>query len=145
MTGGARFVTFLSLLWGPRVGTRCLPVPRVAISLPGEPLTIQGDPDRLSQVFANLLNNAAKYMNEGGQIWLQARQQEDSVVVSVRDTGIGIPAEMLPHIFKMFTQVDRSTRQAQGGLGIGLTLVRTLVEMHGGQVEAHSLGVDQGS
>ncbi len=118
---------------------------QLAISLPAEPLIINGDPVRLSQVFANLLNNAAKYMDEGGQIWLGAKQQDDTVLVSVRDTGIGIPAEMLPHIFKMFIQVDRSTRQAQGGLGIGLTLVRTLVEMHGGQVEARSLGVDQGS
>jgi signal transduction histidine kinase/CheY-like chemotaxis protein len=118
---------------------------QLAISLPGDPLILHGDPVRLSQVFANLLNNAAKYMNEGGQIWLTASQQDGSVVVSVRDTGIGIPAEMLPRIFKMFTQVDRSTRQAQGGLGIGLTLVRTLVEMHGGEVEAKSPGTNQGS
>jgi CheY-like chemotaxis protein len=118
---------------------------QLAIALPTEPLIIQGDSVRLSQVIANLLNNAAKYMDEGGQIWLTAKRQGDSVVISVRDTGIGIPAEMLPHIFKMFTQVDRSKRQAQGGLGIGLTLVRTLVEMHGGQVEVRSPGVDQGS
>jgi PAS domain S-box-containing protein len=118
---------------------------QLAISLPAEPLIIQGDPVRLSQVIANLLNNAAKYMDEGGQIWLVAKQSAGAVSISIRDTGIGIPAEMLPHIFKMFTQVDRSTRQAQGGLGIGLTLVRTLVEMHGGQVEAYSAGVGQGS
>jgi signal transduction histidine kinase/ActR/RegA family two-component response regulator len=118
---------------------------QLAISLPTEPLVIDGDAVRLSQVFSNLLNNSAKYMNEGGQIWLQARQQADNVQVTVKDTGIGIPAEMLPHIFNMFTQVDRSTRQAQGGLGIGLTLVRTLVEMHGGQVIAKSPGVNQGS
>jgi len=118
---------------------------QLAISLPAEPLIINGDSVRLSQIFANLLNNAAKYMEEEGQIWLQVRQQETSVLVSVRDTGIGISPEMLPHIFKMFTQVDRSTRMAQGGLGIGLTLVRTLVEMHGGKVEALSAGVGQGS
>ena len=118
---------------------------QLEISIPVEPLIINGDPDRLSQVLANLLNNAAKYMNDGGRIWLAAKQRDDHVMVSVRDEGIGIPAEMLPHIFKMFTQVDRSTRQAQGGLGIGLSLVRTLVEMHGGQVEAHSPGVGQGS
>jgi signal transduction histidine kinase/ActR/RegA family two-component response regulator len=118
---------------------------QLAISLPTEPLIIHGDLIRLSQVVANLLNNAAKYTNDGGQIWLKARQEDDSVLISVRDTGIGIPVEMLPQIFKMFTQVDRSKRQAQGGLGIGLTLVRTLVEMHGGQVEAQSLGLDQGS
>jgi CheY-like chemotaxis protein len=96
-------------------------------------------------VFSNLLNNAAKYMNHGGQIWISARRSGDLVVISVRDTGIGIARETLPHIFKMFTQVDRSKRQAQGGLGIGLTLVRTLVEMHGGSVEARSAGLDQGS
>lgn len=118
---------------------------QLAISLPPEPMTIRGDHLRLSQVFSNLLNNAAKYMDEGGQICLTARRAERHVLVSVRDTGIGISAEMLPHIFKMFTQVDRSSRQAQGGLGIGLTLVRTLVEMHGGQVEAHSAGLKQGS
>jgi len=118
---------------------------QLAISLPAEPLILNGDPVRLSQVFANLLNNAAKYMNEGGQIWLAARREGGSVLISVRDTGIGIAADMLPHIFKMFTQVDRSKRQAQGGLGIGLTLVKTLVEMHGGQIEAHSAGNDQGS
>ena len=118
---------------------------QLAISLPAEPLIMIGDPVRLTQIFANLLNNAARYMDEAGQIWLTARQQDGGVIVSVRDTGIGIPAEMLPHIFKMFTQVDRSTRKSQGGLGIGLTLVRTLVEMHGGQVEAHSRGPGQGS
>lgn len=118
---------------------------QLAISLPTEPMMIKGDPVRLSQIFSNLLNNAAKYMDEGGQIWLTARRQEGDVLVTVRDTGIGISAEMLPHIFKMFTQVDRSTRKSQGGLGIGLTLVRTLVEMHGGKVDARSLGVKQGS
>jgi len=118
---------------------------QLAISVPPEPLIILGDSVRLSQVVSNLLNNAAKYMDEGGQIWLGAKKLGDHVVLSVRDTGIGIPPEMLPEIFKMFTQVDRAKRQAQGGLGIGLALVRTLVEMHGGEVEAHSLGVGQGS
>jgi signal transduction histidine kinase/ActR/RegA family two-component response regulator len=118
---------------------------QLAISMPAEPLVIDGDAVRLSQVFANLLNNAAKYTNEGGQIWLQARQLGDDVQVIVKDTGVGIPVEMLPQIFNMFTQLDRSTRQAQGGLGIGLTLVRTLVELHGGQVIAKSPGVNQGS
>ncbi len=118
---------------------------QLAISIPPEPLMIHGDSVRLSQVVSNLLNNAAKYMDEGGQIWLGAKKQGDDVLLSVRDTGIGIPPEMLLHIFKMFTQVDRSKRQAQGGLGIGLSLVQTLVEMHGGEVQAHSLGVGQGS
>ena len=92
---------------------------QLAISLPTDPLIINGDPVRLSQVFANLLNNAATYMAEGGQIWLGARQQDGKVVVSVRDTGIGIPAEMLPHIFKMFTQVDRSTRSKRKAIRSG--------------------------
>lgn len=118
---------------------------QLAISLPTEPLILNGDPVRLSQVFGNLLNNSSKYMRQGGQIWLNARRDGGQVVISVRDTGIGISAEVLPHVFEMFTQADRSKRQAQGGLGIGLTLVRTLVEMHGGSVEAYSAGVDQGS
>jgi signal transduction histidine kinase/ActR/RegA family two-component response regulator len=118
---------------------------QLAISVPVEPVFIDGDLIRLSQVVSNLLNNAAKYMEYGGQIWLGAREDGDDVFISVRDSGIGIPAEMLSHIFKMFTQVDRSTRLAQGGLGIGLALVETLVEMHGGDVHAHSLGRGEGS
>lgn len=118
---------------------------QLAISLPNEPLIVQGDAVRLSQVFANLLNNASKYMNRGGQIWLSVRRIDTEVQVSVRDTGVGIEPAMLDHIFKMFTQVDRSKRQAQGGLGIGLTLVKSLVEMHGGSVEAKSGGLEQGS
>ena len=106
---------------------------------------MDGDPVRLAQIFANLLNNAAKYTPDGGQIWLAARQQADQVVVSVRDTGIGIPADLLPRVFEMFMQVDRSSDRAQGGLGIGLTLVRSLVEMHGGTVAAQSSGPGQGS
>lgn len=115
------------------------------VLLPEEPLVVRGDPVRLAQVFTNLLNNAAKYMHEGGRIRIQARRQADEVVVSVCDTGIGIPADMLPQIFNMFTQVDGSARRAQGGLGIGLTLVRSLVEMHGGWVTAESAGLDCGS
>jgi two-component system, sensor histidine kinase len=118
---------------------------QLAISIPRDPLILNADPIRLTQVFANLLNNAAKYMDGGGHIWLTAQAQDDEVIVSVRDSGVGIDAEMLPHIFKMFTQVDRSKRQSQGGLGIGLTLVRTLVEMHGGEVEARSPGLNEGS
>lgn len=118
---------------------------QLAIALPPEPLIVEGDPVRLTQIVANLLNNAAKYMENGGQIWLSIKPVADEVQISVRDSGVGIAADMLPHIFNMFTQVDRSTRQAQGGLGIGLTLVRSLVEMHGGLVTAHSAGVGQGS
>jgi len=118
---------------------------QLAISIPSGSLVVNGDPVRLAQVFSNLLNNAAKYMDAGGQIWLTVRRDGQNVAVSVRDTGVGISPEMLPHIFKMFTQVDRSKRQSQGGLGIGLTLVRSLVEMHGGHVEVRSAGLDQGS
>ncbi len=118
---------------------------RLTLTLPPEPLILEAYPVRLSQVIANLLNNAAKYTEEGGQIWLTARAEGDEAVVSVRDTGLGIPAEMLPRVFDMFAQVDRTLNRSQGGLGIGLTLARTLVEMHGGRVEAHSGGPGQGS
>jgi PAS domain S-box-containing protein len=124
---------------------------QLAIALPPEPLTLEADPVRLAQVFANLLNNAAKYTEEGGQIWLAARVAGDGrgspaeVVVTVRDTGVGIAAEMLPRVFEMFTQVDRSLGRAQGGLGIGLALVRSLVQLHGGSVEVKSDGPARGS
>ena len=118
---------------------------QLALSIPAEPLIVRGDPLRLSQVFANLLNNAAKYMDGGGQIWLNVRRDQASVSVLVRDTGVGIPAEHLPTIFDLFTQVQRSTRMAQGGLGIGLSLVRSLTELHGGSVTAHSAGAGCGS
>ena len=115
------------------------------LELPPEPLLLEGDPVRLAQVFANLLNNAAKYTPAGGRIALTVRREGAMVAVAVRDTGIGIPVDMLPRVFDLFTQVDRHARQAQGGLGIGLTLVKTLVEMHGGRVEAHSDGPGRGS
>jgi signal transduction histidine kinase len=118
---------------------------QLAMSMPQEPIMLNGDPVRLSQVFANLLNNAAKYTNDGGQIWFTARQEGEQVIVSVRDTGIGIPKETLPKVFDMFMQAERATTWSQGGLGIGLTLVRSLVEMHGGSVSAHSEGPGCGS
>jgi CheY-like chemotaxis protein len=96
-------------------------------------------------VFANLLNNAAKYTGRGGRISVVADLREDAAVVRVQDTGIGIPAEQLRRIFEMFVQVDRSLERAQGGLGIGLTLVKRLVEMHGGTVQAFSGGEGRGS
>jgi two-component system, sensor histidine kinase len=108
-------------------------------------LPVVGDPVRLTQVFANLLTNAAKYTNAGGRIELRAHQEETRAVVSVHDNGIGIPASHLTSVFEMFMQVDRSNRRAQGGLGIGLTLVRSLVEMHGGRVHARSDGPGKGS
>lgn len=117
----------------------------VTVSLPSEPLWLKADPVRLAQVIANLLNNAAKYTEQGGHIWLAAGMEGTDVVLRVRDNGIGIPAEMLPRIFEMFVQVDRSIGRSQGGLGIGLTLAKSLVEMHGGGVEAHSDGPGQGS
>src|SRR6185295_11654862 len=110
-----------------------------------EQLVVEGDKTRLAQVLSNLLANAAKYTPEGGRIWLSVSRADDHVLVRVRDTGIGIPAEMMPHIFDMFTQVDRNLGRSQGGLGIGLTLVRRLVEMHGGTVEARSDGPGQGT
>jgi len=115
------------------------------ISLPQEPIRLQADPIRLEQILVNLLNNAAKYTEPGGRIWLTCTQEGEEAVFRVRDTGIGIPPEMLSHIFDLFTQVDRSLDRSQGGLGIGLTLVRSLVEMHGGNVTVYSAGIDQGS
>jgi len=118
---------------------------QLAITISPGPMTLEGDAVRLAQVVANLLNNAAKYTDPGGQIWLTARREEGNAVVSVRDTGVGIPAEMLPRIFDMFTQVDRTRTRAQGGLGIGLTLAKSLVELHDGCIEAHSDGFGRGS
>jgi PAS domain S-box-containing protein len=117
----------------------------LAVCLPEEKIELNADVTRLAQVFSNLLNNSAKYTPPGGRIALAARRDQDEVVVMVRDSGMGISSEMLPHIFEMFTQVDRSLERSQGGLGIGLTLVRRLVEMHGGRVEAYSAGEGQGS
>jgi PAS domain S-box-containing protein len=115
------------------------------LSLPPEPLAVDADPMRISQVLANLLNNATKYTKPGGKIWLTANAAGDSVLVSVRDNGVGIPAQMLPEIFDMFTQIDRDRKQAQGGLGIGLALAKKLIEMHGGAIEARSNGPGEGS
>jgi CheY-like chemotaxis protein/anti-sigma regulatory factor (Ser/Thr protein kinase) len=117
---------------------------QVILDLPRTPIPVLGDPVRLTQVFANLLTNAAKYTNAGGRIELTARQENGRAIVSVRDNGIGIPPQHLASVFDMFTQVDRSNRRAQGGLGIGLTLVRSLVDLHGGRVEARSEGTGRG-
>ena len=106
---------------------------------------VYGDAVRLTQVFSNLLTNAAKYTNAGGEIRLTIQRDAERVRVSVRDNGIGIPPEHLGSVFDMFMQVDRSSRRAQGGLGIGLTLVRSLIQMHGGRVEARSAGPGLGS
>ena len=117
----------------------------LTVSLPPQPVHLDADPIRLAQVFLNLLNNAAKYTKRGGHIWLTAEREGSDAVVSVRDNGIGIPGDMLARIFDMFTQVDRSLERSQGGLGIGLTLVRRLVDMHDGSIEARSNGPDEGS
>jgi signal transduction histidine kinase/ActR/RegA family two-component response regulator len=117
----------------------------LSLELPPEPLLLEGDPVRLAQIFANLLNNAAEYSPAGGRIALTVQSEGAMVAVAVRDTGMGIPVDMLPRVFDLFTQVDLHAGQAQGGLGIGLTLVKTLVEMHGGKVEAHSDGPGRGS
>jgi PAS domain S-box-containing protein len=115
------------------------------VTLPPDPVVLEADPVRLVQVLANLLNNAGKYTDPGGRIWLTVERQRNEVVIRVRDTGIGIPGEMLPRIFDMFTQVDRFSGRSQGGLGIGLTVVRSLIQMHGGTTQAHSNGPGQGS
>jgi two-component system CheB/CheR fusion protein len=117
----------------------------LSVSLPQAPVQLECDPTRLVQVLSNLLDNAAKYTEEGGQIWLIAENAWEEVVIRVKDTGVGIPAELLPCVFDLFKQADRSLARSQGGLGIGLTLVRRLVELHGGRVEAASAGPGRGS
>jgi PAS domain S-box-containing protein len=126
----------------PLVGERRL---TLSVSLPAEPVYVEADPTRLQQVVGNLLSNAAKYTDPGGTILLTARQEGGELVLRVRDTGIGIAPEMLPKIFDLFVQAERRLDRSQGGLGIGLTLVRRLVEMHGGTVAAHSDGPGKGS
>jgi CheY-like chemotaxis protein len=106
---------------------------------------VDADRSRLAQVFVNLLNNAAKYTERGGRIRLTAERQGSDAVVAVRDTGVGIAADQLPRIFDMFSQVARSLERSQGGLGVGLSLVRRLVEVHGGRIEARSDGPGRGS
>ena len=115
------------------------------ISCPKIPQWVEGDRIRLAQVFTNLLNNAAKYTENGGKITLSVTLEDACVVTKVQDTGIGIPAEILPRIFDPFIQAERSIDHSQGGLGIGLTLVRRLVEMHKGVVTVSSAGIGQGS
>jgi len=118
---------------------------RLTVDLPVQPIAISGDAVRLTQVFANLLTNAAKYTDTGGRVSLTARHRGAHAVVTVKDSGIGISPANLKSVFEMFMQIDRSNRRSQGGLGIGLTLVRTLVLMHGGSVEARSDGPGKGS
>lgn len=118
---------------------------QLTVTMPQQPIVVDADLTRLAQACMNLLNNAAKYTEPGGNIWLTVERRGSDVALSVKDTGVGIAASELPLIFDLFTQVDRSLDKAQGGLGIGLSLVKRLVEMHGGRVEAKSDGPGSGS
>ncbi|HKB40632.1 MAG TPA: ATP-binding protein, partial [Gemmataceae bacterium] len=115
------------------------------VDLPAEPVRVKGDLTRLAQVVLNLLNNSAKYTPEGGHIRLAVGTEDNRAVLRVRDDGVGIAPELLPKVFDLFTQAERTLDRSQGGLGIGLTLVKKLTEMHGGTVEAHSAGPGRGS
>jgi PAS domain S-box-containing protein len=117
----------------------------LTVTLPDGPVYVDADRTRLAQALCNLLTNAAKYSDRGGRIWLTGQRHGGELVVSVKDTGVGIPPDMLPRVFEMFTQVDRSLEKSQGGLGIGLSIVKRLIEMHGGDVQARSDGPGTGS
>jgi PAS domain S-box-containing protein len=117
----------------------------LSVSMPADAIYLEADFTRLSQVVSNLLNNAARYTNPGGHVWLEVDRDGDSACITVRDDGIGISAEILPHIFEMFLQSGDAVARAQGGLGLGLALVRRLVDLHGGTVEASSSGPGKGS
>jgi CheY-like chemotaxis protein len=117
----------------------------LALALLPEPTVVLADPMRLEQVFANLLNNAAKYTERGGTIGIVEERHGGDVLVRIRDSGLGVPPTVLPHIFEPFTQAERTLDRAQGGLGIGLTLVKSLVELHGGTVTVDSGGAGKGS
>ncbi len=117
----------------------------LALAVETEKVLVEGDPVRLEQVVCNLVQNAVKYTPRGGRLEISVRSASAMGVVSVKDTGIGIPPAMLPHIFEPFTQIESSRLRSEGGLGLGLPLVRGLVQLHGGQVEAHSSGPGGGS
>ena len=115
------------------------------VKLPPKPVYLNADPTRVAQMVENLLSNACKFTDKGGRISISAEREGEQAVIRVRDSGVGIAAEELPHIFDMFMQVDSSPARSGSGLGIGLTLVKRMVEMHGGTVAAHSAGLGQGS
>jgi CheY-like chemotaxis protein len=117
----------------------------LTVAVGAEPLLAEADSVRLEQIMTNLLANAAKYTDSGGQIWLSAEPDGEEIVIKVRDTGVGIPSEQLPRLFDLFAQGARLLARSEGGLGIGLTLVRSLAEMHGGRVTATSAGPGMGS
>ncbi|HEX5030109.1 MAG TPA: ATP-binding protein [Candidatus Eisenbacteria bacterium] len=114
------------------------------VALPEEPIRFEGDEVRLAQAIGNMLSNAVKYTDKGGRIFLSGERDQERIVIRVRDTGIGLPPDVLPRVFDLFVQADRSLTRSQGGLGIGLTLVKRLVEMHGGRVQAASDGLGRG-
>ena len=118
---------------------------RLVLSLPEGPIVLEADASRLEQAVTNLLNNAAKYTDPGGEITVSVEGRPEEAVVRIRDTGIGIAPEMLPHVFDMFTQAERTLDRAEGGMGVGLTLSRRLVELHGGRIEARSEGLGKGA
>jgi CheY-like chemotaxis protein/two-component sensor histidine kinase len=118
---------------------------RLDVIMPDEPVVLECDSVRIAQVISNLLNNAARYTEHGGRITLEARREGEDALIAVRDTGIGIEAGMLGRVFELFVQSDPQNGRSQGGLGIGLALVRRLVEMHGGTVHASSAGLGKGS
>ena len=117
----------------------------LTVTMPDEPMQVSADPTRLAQVIGNLLNNACKFTDKGGHVWLTVEKDGHDAVIRVRDNGIGIAEEHIPGLWEMFAQVDTSLERSRGGLGIGLTLVKTLVEMHGGTVHAQSDGPARGS
>jgi signal transduction histidine kinase/ActR/RegA family two-component response regulator len=117
----------------------------LSVAIPDGPVRVQADPSRLTQVLVNLLANSVKYTDDGGHIWIAVEPTVGQVAIRVRDNGLGISAELLPSVFELFMQEERSQNLARGGLGIGLSLVRSLVELHGGTVQAHSAGPGQGS
>jgi signal transduction histidine kinase len=118
---------------------------RLLVALPDAPVWLQGDPGRLAQVLVNLLNNAAKYTDDGGELRLSVEWEADQATVSVRDSGIGIAPDLLPHVFESFMQAEFSLPRSEMGIGIGLAVVRGLVELHGGRVSAASAGLGLGS
>lgn len=115
------------------------------VTLPPETVWLEGDPVRLTQILVNLLNNAAKYTPRGEKIWLSGKVDGDRAIISVKDTGVGIEADKLPQVFEKFYQIDSSLERSESGLGLGLTLTRRLVELHGGTLEARSEGLGKGS
>src|SRR5262249_26242009 len=117
----------------------------LAVSLPREGVWLEADPTRLAEVVANLLENSAKYTEQGGRVWLTAQRRGDELVLEVRDTGMGMSSDVLAHAFDLFAQGERTLDRPESGLGIGLTLVRSLVELHGGHVRAESEGPGRGS